>query len=382
MATYDIEKLMNKYSGFRHPFVEIQVNDKSLNGKKGFPVSDVNIDLTSGYDASVAEFSIYNVFDKNTATFKYKEVETFIHLGSKVEVYAGYGDKGRCIFRGLITRVNFSFEEGEIPCIRITAMDVKGIMMSSNYSKQLKEIYYSDAVDYILHQTAYDKLANAKIIENINVAKTPDKERSISNPSDKQLDRTIEMVAESDYEFVVKAAKKNNFEFFTECGNVYFRKAKSDTSILMEIGPETGLRSFDIAYDLSGLCEKIVVRSTDVGKAKQIQVSQTFSNKISYKSKASQYIAKSEKVYIDPTCFTEEEANDRAASLMESMSYRFGSLRAETAGIPELLPGHFVELHGLGQGPDNKFYLTRVIHRMHKEGNYSCQLEGVAGQLS
>ena len=55
------------------------------------------------------------------------------------------------------------------------------------------------------------------------------------------------MVAESDYEFVVKAAKKHNFEFFTECGQVYFRKAKSDTSILMEIGPATGMHSFDVS---------------------------------------------------------------------------------------------------------------------------------------
>ena len=49
-------------------------------------------------------------------------------------------------------------------------------------------------------------------------------------------DKTVEMVAESDYEFVVKAAKKYNYEFFVSGGNVYFRKAK-------EYGDLTGHRN-------------------------------------------------------------------------------------------------------------------------------------------
>lgn len=382
MATYNIDDLMKKYAGFRHPYVEIQVDDKSLNGKKGFPVSDVVVDLTCGFDASIAEFSIYDSYDKKTSTIKEKELKQFTQLGSKVEVYTGYGEKGRCIFRGLLTRVNYSFEKGEIPCIRITAMDVKGIMMASNYSKQLKASYYSDAVEEILAKTAYEKLSKASIIlDKPHISQTPDKINAMKDASNKQPDRTIEMVAESDYEFVVKAAKKNNFEFFTECGNVYFREAKSNSSTLMEIGPQTGLRSYDISYDLTGLTEKIIVRSTDVGNAKQIQASINFNNAISNTNKAKQFISKSEKVYIDPTCFTQEEAMDRAKSLMETMSYRLGSLRADTAGIPELLPGYFIELNGIGQGPDNKYYLTRVVHRMHKEGYYSCQLEGVANKV-
>lgn len=381
MAKYEIDKLMKKYGGFRHPFVEIQVNDVSLNSKKGFPVSDIVVDLTSGFDASIAEFSIYDAFDKNVSKYKFEDVKKFIFLGSKAEVYAGYGDISRCIFRGLVTRVNFSFEEGEIPCIRVTAMDVKAIMMASNYSKQLKATNYSDAVEEIMKNTAYEKLSNAKIIEDMDIRKTPDKERELKNPSDKKLDRTIEMVAESDYEFVVKAAKKNNFEFFTECGTVIFRKSKSDTSVVMELGPETGLRSYDISYDLSGLCEKIIVRSTDVGKAKVIQAQRKFTNKISNGNKAAQFIKKSEKVYIDPTCSTQEEADDRAQSLMETMSYRLGTLRAEVVGLPELTPGYFVEFKGLGTGPDNVYYINRVVHKLHKEGYYSCQLEGVAGKV-
>ena len=190
--------------------------------------------------------------------------------------------------------------------------------------------------------------------------------------------QSVEMVAESDYEFVVKAAKKNNYEFFTECGNVYFRKAKADQSVLISIGPDTGLRSFDISYDVTGLTEKVTVRSMDVAKGQVISAQKKFSAKISQGSAAMAMLKGSEKVYIDPSVTSKEEAEERAASLMEQISYRYGSLRCEMIGIPELLPGHFVEVSGLGTGVDNTFYLSRVRHIMTEDGDYTVQMEGQA----
>ena len=63
---------------------------------------------------------------------------------------------------------------------------------------------------------------------------------------------------------------------------------------------------------------------------------------------------------------------------MESVSYRYAALDLEMQGLPEYLPGYFIELSGLGEGVDNKFYINRVIHRMTPEGKYLVQLEGKA----
>lgn len=50
METYKFEKLVNEYERFQHPKAIIKVNNKSLaNSKKGFPVSDIVVDLTSGF---------------------------------------------------------------------------------------------------------------------------------------------------------------------------------------------------------------------------------------------------------------------------------------------------------------------------------------------
>ena len=379
MAVNTFESLEKKYSLFQHPVVVALVNDKNISGKNGFTVSDLVIDLTSGFEASTAELSLYGVYDIDKGQFQFDRVKKYILLGSRLDLYLGYGDQARQVFTGAITRVNFLYEKSGAPCIRLTAMDVKGVMMSGCYSKQLKADNFSDAVTEILNRTAYEKLKSTQIIKGVYVTETPDKLRkAMSGGVMTVSSQSVEMVAESDYEFVVKAAKKNNYEFFTECGNVYFRKAKADQSVLISIGPDTGLRSFDISYDVTGLTEKVTVRSMDVAKGQVISAQKKFSAKISQGSAAMAMLKGSEKVYIDPSVTSKEEAEERAASLMEQISYRYGSLRFEMIGIPELLPGHFVEVSGLGTGVDNTFYLSRVRHIMTEDGDYTVQMEGQA----
>ena len=384
MATYEFESLQKKYNSFQHPVAIIKINDVSLaDKKKGYPISDIQLDLTSGFEASMAEFSIYDVYDSAQGKFDLPSGKVKILLGSKVEVYLGYSDTARLAFVGVITRINYLFEKGEIPCIRVTAMDVKGVMMAGNYSTQLKAKNYSDAVKEILDKTAYDKLGmqGSGVISGIHIDMTPDKQRASTSANTGVSDRTIEMVAESDYEFVVKAAKKNNFEFFTECGEVYFRKAKSDTSVIMTVGPNTGMHSFDVSYDLTGLVEKVIVRGMDVSKAKVITSQQKVSNKISNGNKAKPLLKNSQKVYIDSTISSKEEAEDRVASLVESMSYRYGTLECELLGIPELQPGHFIELDGLGDQLKNKFYIQRIRHILSKDGTYDTRITAISASI-
>lgn len=384
MATYEFDDLKDKYGQFQHPVAVIKIDGKSLaDKKKGYPVSDIQLDLTSGFEASFAEFSVYDVYDESAGSFDISSDKPKILLGSKVDIYLGYGDVAKSVFIGVITRINYLFEKNDVPCIRVTAMDIKGVMMAGNYSAQLKATNYSDAVKEILEKTAYEKLGaqGAQVMKGIQIDITPDKQRALTSPPQGASDRTIEMVAESDYEFVVKAAKKNNFEFFTECGQVYFRKAKSDTSVLMEIGPATGMHSFDVSYDLTGLVEKVVVRGMDVNKAKVITANKKFSNKISKGNKAKPLLKDSQKVYIDSTISSKEEAEDRANSLMETMSYRFGTLDCELLGLPELFPGHFISLTGLGDQLNNKFYIQRIRHMMGKDGHFETRVTAIAASI-
>ena len=71
----------------------------------------------------------------------------------------------------------------------------------------------------ILGRTAYEKLRTTGAVTSVNVTDTPDKKSGPTGGNglgggSKASAETIEMVEESDYEFIVKAAKKFNYEFF------------------------------------------------------------------------------------------------------------------------------------------------------------------------
>lgn len=379
MAAFNYQTLKKKYENFAHPILHIELNGKDFSkNKEKLQISDIEVEMTSGFEAALATFVIYNCYNRESCEFRFDVLKKYICMGSCVVISMGYGTSVREIFRGFISRVNFIFRQDEIPGVEITAMDVKGIMMAGNYAKQLKATCFSDAVKEILNKTAYVRLQSNDVITKVEISDTPDKRPT--GGEEKASDQTIEMVCESDYEFVVKAAKKFNYEFFSIGGVVYFRKAKQNRELLLEASPGEGLRSYEISYDFTGIVEQIEVRGMDIGKSKMISASQKMKNKLSLGNKARPLIKKSQKIYIDPTITSKEEASYRADYLAEDISYRLGTLEAEFIGIPELTPGRFLKVTGLGNAVSNTFYLVTVRHVMDDRG-YLTKVTGKAASM-
>lgn len=379
MASFVYDDLKTKYGHFTYPVSVVKIGGKDFaDNKADLAISDVEVELSSGFEASIATFWIYNCYDQVACQFQFDDIKSYIYMGSSVAIGLGYGSTAREVFRGFISGVRFVYPRTGVPGVEVTAMDVKGIMMSGSYSKQLTATSYSGAVKEILQKTAYTKMKSSDIITSLDIADTPDASSLGSSSKD---ERTIEMVCESDYEFVVKAAKKFNYEFFTVGGVVYFRKAKSNTEVLIELGPGDGLRSFEVGYDITGLVESVEVRGMDAGKSSAITKTQKLQNTISKGSKAKSLLSKTEKVYIDPTIASATEAGYRAAYLAEDISYRLGTLEAETVGIPELTPGRFVKIRNLGTAASNTFYVVNVRHIMDSERGYLTRITGKAASI-
>lgn len=381
MATFEFTQLRKQYENFSYPFSVVEINNKDISkDKNGLAVSDLNIELTSGFEASIASFTIYNCYNRDNSQFEITKVKKYIMIGSLVKIFLGYGRSCREVFRGFISGIRFFSNEYEIPGIEITAMDVKGIMMANNNSYQLKAEYFSDAVREILQKKAYTGLKTAAVINKLDISATPDKTSPAAGQT-KASDRTVEMVCESDYEFVVKAAKKYNYEFFSLGGTVYFRKAKENKDILLEIAPNTGLKGYEIIYDITGQTEAIEVRSMDPGKAQLISTQSRVNQKISQQNQAKNLIKQSKKSYIDPTVSSQKEAQYRLDYLKEEMMFRFGNLEAEFIGLPELVPGRFIKMKELGNMVSNTFYLVSVTHKMDTESGFVTYIKGRASGL-
>lgn len=390
--------LAKTYDYFRRPAMEVEVDGNKIDdeSKTRLAISDVTIDLTAGFEASQAVFSIYNVFDQASTSFDFKAAKKFILLGSVVKLYVGYNKQGPLVFAGVITKVNFFYEKGDIPGIQVTAMDVKAVMMANSSSKQLTAKTYGDAVKEIFDQSIYQDLKSDGAISELTIGSTPDggataaltgaagggAAAGAAGDMANATDKTIEMVAESDYEFVVKVAKKYNMEFFVHAGQVVFRTAKSDTSVHLEIDNEALVQQLNVEYDITSQVGEVEVRGLDAGKAKVLTGKAKNKNKLSQGNKAKSLVSGSTYVYLDPSATSTEEAQYRAQYIQEERTYRLATLELTLVGIPDAVPGRFIELKDFGTGVDNKYYVYSVRHTLDSEGHFKTKIIGRAASVA
>ena len=50
-------------------------------------------------------------------------------------------------------------------------------------------------------------------------------------------------------------------------------------------------------------------------------------------------------------------------------------------GIPDLVPGRFIQVSGLGAPVDNQFYLTAVTHDFTSDSGFRTRIQGCAAQI-
>ena len=373
--------LEDKYNNWDSPMAYIQVDEKFIfENSEGISISDIDVELTCGFEAGQASYSIFDCYDLITSSFNYKQIKNYSSIGSQVVISVGYSGKVREVFRGLIVRTEYVIDEAMAPHVRVTAMDIKSIMMANHYHKKLVSTTYSAAVREIMTQAAYTNLTGPTgVITMLNVTDTPD---ALTAGADAvESDSSIEMVGESDYEFIVRAAKKFNYEFFCISGQVLFRPARGDVTTLISLPSTTKVLNMNVAYDITGLVGKVTVRGLDVGKAQAVSATQRHTYKISTKTSAKSLISDSEYVYVDPTVTSKIDASNRCSYLFDEMSYRFGTLDMEIFGLPELIPGRFISIKDFGSVVSNTFYVKSVHHHFDLEGRFSTRIIGEAQNI-
>ena len=85
---------------------------------------------------------------------------------------------------------------------------------------------------------------------------------------------------------------------------------------------------------------------------------------------------------IDGNATTKESAQYRADSVMEDIQYRFGTLHCNVIGMPDIKPGHFIQIEQLGGPCDNKFYVTHTVHTIDDISGYRMEITAIAAALT
>jgi phage protein D len=343
--TSDFDGLSSKYGAFLTPRVQIKIGGKNFD-KEGIVVPHVEIDLTSGFKANVACFPVFGLINEDER--KFTETATDLcPLGAPVDISVGYGSELERVFFGFVYSVTCKLpKSGDgFGSVVVRCMDVKGIMMNNQHYAQREDRSVGDLVRGILEKSPYNRYYDSLI-----VGRTP------------QGEVPITLTDESDYGFVVRSAKKLNYEFFVSQDTVYFRTAESQNSSMLTLRSGFGLEAVNVEFSTWGAASSIEVRNTSIDTGEPIIGTATSDACRSSGSSAAQALKGAHKVFVDSTAGTPSEAESMARALLATHERRFCVATFVCVGLPELVPGRFVTVKGVSSDIDARYYVVDVAH--------------------
>lgn len=340
-CTYD--SLVNKYSNFHVPAVRLYVDGSDAVQELSLSVQSVEISLSLS-EASMAVICLSDVYNQEMRSFDSK-VKSKFKLGTVVEVGIGYISEIQRVLKGYVASLGAEF--GKNTCLVITVADVRRLMMTSGVHHVLHDVSnYSDAVQTILGE--YSKLCSAEIEATAD-----------------QLDKPLSQRS-TDYDFITKeliAAGHCDREFLVVGNKAYFRKPRGKAGAIcsLELGRE--LQEFkvesvytDLQVDVTGYNQQ---EQSVVTASATIKSAETLSS-----------VMTSTPVHniVDPEMDTQDKADACAASYADRRLGlgQYGS--GVCVGLPELVPGRYIEVVMLEEMANKKFYIQKVTHKIGKEG--------------
>lgn len=358
-TTTDFKALAKKYDNFSAPAVEITVGSTKLMAGKDLDISSVEIELTSGYEASGCSFVLSGVYDVEKTNFS-RDISC-VQIGEKVEVAIGYV-RVESVFKGYINQIDYIYGmDSEDFEIRVECMDAKGLLMKNRRLEFFAEKSADAVVKKVLSESPVSQYLSGKEIDVC--------------PKDDVPLRSHMM---TDYELIVEQASKLGYEFFIIQGKVYFRKKQKVKSNLIKLSPQNGIIEAKLSLSGQQLVKKIEVRSIDEESGKQIKGTANVSGKFSQGASGNMMLGTSTQVFYEPGVKDTSEAKKRAEARAEAIADQFGELECECVGIPELIPGRFISVEQLSTQANRKYYVRYVRHEIDEEGYRTYFKAGVS----
>lgn len=342
-STYTYEGLTKQYGEFCVPIVRIKMNNIDLTTTMDLTVTDVTVKL-SIEAVNMVQFKLIDIYDMQSHSFDKKIKNKFL-LGSVVEVEVGYLSAAKKIFKGFVSMIGAEF--GEIPKLVITLMDVRRLMMLSGKKHLFHDVKnYSDAFRKVM--------SDYSMLCSVEIDATKDK---LENPVSQ---------TQNDFLFVMKELIQKGRverEFFVLADKAYFRKPRKvkQPVMILTYGKEllelsTQECFFDLKYEVIGYDAESQMPVTGKATAEHAKTQKRL-------------YSKTPTVTItDPTADTQQKVNEQATTLAQNKERERCFGWGKTIGLPELVPGRYVQVKGLEKDfADKKYYLKEVTHEINGE---------------
>ncbi len=341
-------KLADKYANFIVPTVSIIVNGLNVVKTKGFIIYELEMKLSIEIASSVT-IKIAHEYDIEKHSFSSGVKDTF-KLGTVVEVEIGYLSSTQTLFKGYVEMVGVQM--GEQDLFVVTLMDAKRLMMTSGKKNTLyTAANYSDIFKSIIE--------NYSAVCSYSVEATND-----------QLENPVSQMT-NDFDFIVTELIKKgrvNREFIILAGKAYFRKPCSAATPIMKVRYGRELTALTVSHCYKDLNIQVIgVDDTQTVITGQAAVTSSLTQ-----SK----VLTSTPVFMtaDPHADTQERADTKAEAIAQKEKEKCCIGQGSTIGIPEIVPGRYIEVENIDSMLNKKYYLTEVTHLYTRE-SYTTQFE-------
>lgn len=342
------KKLADQYANFIVPTVKIKVNGTDVVKMNNLVVYELEMNLSVSTASSV-KIKFAHQYDVQSHSFS-GDVKDSFELGTIVTVELGYLSTTQELFKGYVEMAGV--EMGEQELFVVTLMDAKRLMMISGKKNKLYTVKnYSDAFNEVMGD--YSSLCSLEV-----------------EATNDQLEDPISQMS-NDYDFVMTELIRKgrvNREFVILAGKAYFREPHKVTTPIMTLQYGRELVNLSVSHCYKDL--KIEVIGMDSQQ-------QAVKGEAEVKSTASQSnIITNTPVFRvgDPHADTADKAKTIAEAIARQESEKCCIGQGKTIGIPEIVPGRYIEVENIDSMIDKQYYITDVVHLYTRE-SYTTQFE-------
>lgn len=339
-------EFQEKYNNFMIPSYEISIDGKRII-EKDFSITNIRINLSVNRKAGMANFSVSNCYSSLEKGFSSK-VKSTLKLGSIVKISFGYSNKNKELFSGYIDSISYEFDD--IPKINVNCLDVMVLLMKNKVEeRKLPDKSPEEVIKDIFNK--YSKFISSSKIDTL---------QSIN----KQIVQN-----EDDYKFVKKIAKENNCDFFSVGEKVYVYNLKKRKKVAATLSYGKNVMHFSREFQLKKV--KVTAYGKNDDSNETISGSYIYETDYPYVNGGEEVSEK--KVIRSPRIDNIDKAKKIALNEAKELIDSGYSSNIECIGLPELIPGRYVELKDFDKDIDGTFYITEADHNF-SPGNYTVSL--------
>lgn len=348
------------------PDFRISIEGEELSPKTHGDVLALKVTLATDESGS---FDItLNNWDDEKLAFKYSDSKVLM-IGNMVHVELGYVNRLRSVIHGPITGISPRFAESGALTVHISGKDSLEFLKSRKPAEKDRKKFI-DMKDTDI----------ARVIATRNDLKFDgDDSKSIVNEAvyQKNLDEA---------QFLLQRARRIDFDCFVSVdggrgkGTLHFKRPRDgrdgEKARVYEFEWGRSLTSFAPTLSADKQVSKVTVRGWNA-RTKEPIVGVATANDLPPANRpsstsgpklAQRKFNDRQNLIVDRPVTSKQEARELALSILRERATRFSTGRAQTIGIPDLVPGDKVDLKGLGERFSGEYVVRKVEHSIGSAG--------------